>query len=89
MISEGPGDVLLVVNGYVRGASVDLTGGPRMPDPEVLRRHGLGVARPSGFATSGAMTMLQVSFSEPAVTHAGWAVPGRPPLRSPGVRPPR
>jgi AcrR family transcriptional regulator len=34
------GDILLVINGYVRGASVDLTGGPRMPDPEVLRHRG-------------------------------------------------
>jgi AcrR family transcriptional regulator len=35
------GDVLLVVNGYVRGVSVDLTRGPRMPDPRALHRSGL------------------------------------------------
>lgn len=34
-------DVLLLVNGYVRGAVVDLAGGPVLPGPETLRRLGL------------------------------------------------
>ena len=34
-------DVLILVNGYVRGAAVDLAGGPVVPGPETLRRLGL------------------------------------------------
>ncbi|HEX4252323.1 MAG TPA: TetR/AcrR family transcriptional regulator C-terminal domain-containing protein [Pseudonocardia sp.] len=34
-------DVLMLVNGYVRGAVVDLAGGPVVPGPETLRRLGL------------------------------------------------
>jgi AcrR family transcriptional regulator len=34
-------DVLILVNGYVRGAVVDLAGGPVVPGPETLRRLGL------------------------------------------------
>lgn len=33
-------EVLMVVNGYVRGAAVDLTGGPRVPSLDALRRSG-------------------------------------------------
>jgi AcrR family transcriptional regulator len=34
-------DVLILVNSYVRGAVVDLAGGPVVPGPEMLRRLGL------------------------------------------------
>lgn len=34
-------DVLILVNGFVRGAAVDLAGGPVPPGPETLRRLGL------------------------------------------------
>lgn len=34
-------DVLLLINGYVRGAAVGLAGGPTVPGPETLLRFGL------------------------------------------------
>jgi AcrR family transcriptional regulator len=51
-------DVLLVINSYVRGASADFTGGPRMPGQQELRRSGRADAYP-------VLTGLLADVSEP------------------------